>query len=126
MRYLLSVTQPVYGSQASYLAYQFAQALLQAGHTIDQVFFSQSGVTNGNAFVYPANDEINLVQQWQQLSKQHQFALNLCIAASQRRGVVDEVCSSDGTQNNLAEGFVLTGLGEFSQAVLTVDRVITF
>ncbi len=40
MRYLLSVTQPVYGSQASYLAYQFAQALLQAGHTIDQVFFS--------------------------------------------------------------------------------------
>ncbi|OBX00189.1 sulfurtransferase complex subunit TusD [Gallibacterium genomosp. 1] len=126
MRYLLSVTQPVYGSQASYLAYQFAQALLNAGHIIDQVFFSQSGVTNGNLFVYPANDEINLVKQWQQLSNKYQFALNVCIAASQRRGVVNEACSSDGKQNNLAEGFVFTGLGEFSQAVLTVDRVITF
>ncbi|MDA3979828.1 sulfurtransferase complex subunit TusD [Gallibacterium sp. AGMB14963] len=126
MRYVLSVTQPVYGSEASFLAYQFAQTLLQAGHTIEQVFFSQAGVSHGNAFVYPANDEFHLIKHWQQLAQQYQFPLYLCIAASQRRGIVNEETSFTGSQNNLAEGFVLAGLGEFSQAVLTADRVITF
>lgn len=126
MRYVLSVTQPVYGSEASFLAYQFAEELLQAGHSIAQVFFSQAGVSHGNAFVYPANDEFNLVKHWQQLAQQYQFPLYLCIAAAQRRGVVNEETAAIEQQNNLAEKFVLAGLGEFSQAVLTADRVITF
>ncbi|MFC0308900.1 sulfurtransferase complex subunit TusD [Gallibacterium trehalosifermentans] len=126
MRYVLSVTQPVYGSEASFLAYQVARALLQAGHIIDQVFFSQAGVSHGNGYVYPANDEFHLVKQWQQLSAQHHFPLYLCIAAAQRRGVVNDETAFAKEQNNLASGFVLAGLGEFSQAVLTADRVITF
>lgn len=126
MRYVLSVTQPVYGSEASFLAYQFAEELLRAGHSIAQVFFSQAGVSHGNAFVYPANDEFNLIKHWQQLAQQYQFPLYLCIAAAQRRGVVNEETAAIEQQNNLAEKFVLAGLGEFSQAVLTADRVITF
>ncbi|UXN36442.1 sulfurtransferase complex subunit TusD [Avibacterium paragallinarum] len=125
MRYVLAIKQPVYGSQGAFLAYQFAQALLGKGHQISQVFFFQNGVSNGNGFVYPANDEFNLQQAWQTLSQQHQIPLHLCIAASQRRGVVDALSSKDKQQSNLADGFVLAGLGEFSQAVLTADRVIT-
>ncbi|AWX14469.1 sulfurtransferase complex subunit TusD [Mergibacter septicus] len=125
MRYVLSITQPVYGSQASFLAYQIAQALLAKGHTITQIFFSQAGVTHGNQFVYPANDEFNLVKAWQQLAKRHNIPLSLCIAAAQRRGIVNPETSANHQQNNLADGFVLTGLGEFSQAVLLADRVIT-
>ncbi|MCW9715650.1 sulfurtransferase complex subunit TusD [Avibacterium sp. 21-594] len=125
MRYVLAIKQPVYGSQGAFLAYQFALALLEQGHQISQVLFMQNGVSNGNGFVYPANDEFNLQQHWQALSKQHHIPLHLCIAASQRRGVVDALTSKDKQQNNLAEGFVLAGLGEFSQAVLQADRVIT-
>lgn len=126
MRYVLSVTQPVYGSQASFLAYQFAQALLENGEQIQQVFFSQAGVNHGNHFVYPANDEFNLVKAWQQLAEQYHFPLYLCIAAAQRRGIVNPETAADKQQNNLANGFILAGLGEFSQAVLHADRLISF
>lgn len=125
MRYVLCVKQPVFGSQGAFLAYQFAQALLEKGHQLQQVFFFQSGVTLGNKLVNPANDEFNLQQAWQALAKQHHIPLHLCIAAAQRRGIVDEQSSRDTQSCNLVEGFVLAGLGEFSRAVLEADRVIT-
>ena len=46
-------------------------------------------MSNGNGLVYPANDEFNLTQAWQAFSTQHRIPLHLCVAASQRRGVVD-------------------------------------
>ena len=125
MRYVLMVRQPNYGSQGAFLAYQFACALIEQGHQISQIFFSQAGVTNGNAFSYPANDEFNLLQAWQALAKNHQIPLHLCIAAAQRRGVVDQMTAAQPQQCNLAEGFIAAGLGEFSKAVLQADRVIT-
>lgn len=89
MNYVLAVKSPVYGKQGAFLAYQFAQALLEKGHAISQIFFFQDGVSNGNGLVYPANDEFNLTQAWQAFSAQHHIPLHLCVAASQRRGVVD-------------------------------------
>lgn len=125
MRYVLQVTQPLYGGQGSALALQLAQTLLNSGHQLSQVFFYREGVSNGNAFTYPANDEPNILAQWQSLAKQHQVRLNLCVAAAQRRGVVSAQSAVDGVQNNLADGFEIAGLGEFSRAVLEADRVIT-
>ena len=61
MDYVLVVKQSVYGSQGAFLAYQLAQELVQK-HRICQIFFYQEGISNGNALVYPANDEFNLVQ----------------------------------------------------------------
>ena len=116
MRYVLAVKQTVYGSQGAYLAYQVAQELLAQGHRIEQIFFFQEGVSNANKWVYPAGDEINLVEHWKILAKTHRLSLHLCIAAAQRRGIVEQ---------NLAEGFTLAGLGEFSQALLTADRLLT-
>ncbi len=125
MRYVLAIKSPVYGSQGAFFAYQFANALLQKGHQINQIFFFQQGVTNGNNCVSPANDEFNLQKAWQQLSQQYQVPLHLCIAASQRRGIVDHTTASKPKQQNLAEHFILAGLGEFSRAMLEADRVIT-
>lgn len=117
MRYVLAIKSPVYGGQGAYLAYQFAQALLEKQHQISQIFFFQNGVDNGNRLTDPASDEFDLVRAWQNLSREQQIPLHLCIAASQRRGIVAD---------NLADGFVLAGLGEFSKAVLESDRLITF
>lgn len=125
MDYVLAVKSPVYGSQASFLAYQVAEELLRANHRISQVFFFQDGVSNANILVNPASDEIHLVEMWKNLAKSHRLSLHLCIAAAQRRGVVDEQ-SSHNQANNLAEYFTLAGLGEFSQAVLKADRLLTF
>ncbi|MGR3807283.1 tRNA 2-thiouridine synthesizing protein D [Pasteurella testudinis DSM 23072] len=125
MRYVLQVTQPLYGGQGSALALQLAQALLANGHQLTQIFFYRDGVYHGNAFTYPANDEPNLLAQWQAFAQQHQVRLNLCVAAAQRRGVVSPQSAVDGAQNNLADGFELAGLGEFSRAVLEADRLIT-
>lgn len=46
-------------------------------------------------------------------------------SAAQRRGVVDNQTARLLQHNNLAEGFVLAGLGEFNKAVLEADRLIT-
>ncbi|WGE31695.1 sulfurtransferase complex subunit TusD [Actinobacillus genomosp. 2] len=125
MDYVLAIKSPIYGSQGAYLAYQIAEALLAAKHHIKQIFFFQDGVTNANILVNPASDEINLVEKWQNLAKSHNLALHLCISAAQRRGIVAHQTSKTA-QNNLADGFILAELGEFSQAVLKADRLLTF
>lgn len=125
MDYVLAVKSPIYGKQGAYLAYQFANALIEKGHRITQIFFFQEGVSNGNALVYPANDEVNLQQRWQAFSEQYSVPLHLCVAASQRRGVVDKMTSRNSDDCNLAGGFVIAGLGEFIAATLKADRVIT-
>lgn len=117
MRYVLAIKSPIYGSQGAYFAYQFASELIVQKHQISQIFFFQNGVSNANALINPANDEINLLEKWQQLSTQHHIPLHLCIAAAQRRGIVEQ---------NLATGFTLAGLGEFSKAVLEADRLMSF
>lgn len=124
MRYVLAIKSPIYGKQGAFLAYQFAEALIEKGHEITQIFFFQDGVSNGNALVYPANDEVNLQKRWQVFSAAHQVPLHLCVAASQRRGVVDNLTAANPPQINLAKGFVIAGLGEFMAATLKADRVI--
>ncbi|MDE3971460.1 sulfurtransferase complex subunit TusD, partial [Glaesserella parasuis] len=76
----------------------------------------QDGVSNANQLIDPASDELNLVEAWKTLAQSHRLPLHLCITAAQRRGIVEQ---------NLAEGFTLAGLGEFSQAVFTADRLLT-
>ena len=125
MRYVIAVKSPIYGKQGAFLAYQFADALIKKGHEISQIFFFQDGVSNGNALVYPANDEVNLQKHWQIFYITHNVPLHLCVAASQRRGGVDNLTTSTTDHYNLAEGFSIAGLGEFIAASLKADRVIT-
>ncbi|QRN38730.1 sulfurtransferase complex subunit TusD [Pectobacterium carotovorum subsp. carotovorum] len=128
LSYCLLVTGPAYGTQQASSALQFAQALLAEGHRLKSVFFYREGVLNANQLTSPANDEFDLVRAWQQLGDTHQVALNVCVAAALRRGVTD---AQQATQLNLVganlqPGFVLSGLGELAQSVLTCDRVIQF
>ncbi|PFG55126.1 tRNA 2-thiouridine synthesizing protein D [Vibrio sp. ES.051] len=128
LTYTLVVNGPVYGSQAARSAYQFAQALIEQGHTLVSVFFYQDGVTNGTALSVPANDEFDLNKAWQTLAKANQVRLETCVAAALRRGIVsEEEANQHGlVQNNLAEGFEQAGLGSLAEAMLTQDRVVQF
>ncbi|MFP1730925.1 sulfurtransferase complex subunit TusD [Lonsdalea quercina] len=128
LEYCLLVTGPAYGTQQSSSALQFAQTLLAAGYRLQSVFFYREGVLNANQLTSPANDEFDIVRAWQHLHEEHQFALNVCVAAALRRGVTDSEQAAqlklDGA--NLQPGFSLSGLGELAQSVLTCDRVVQF
>ncbi|WP_039057675.1 sulfurtransferase complex subunit TusD [Enterobacter sp. Bisph1] len=128
MRFALMVTGPAYGTQQASSAYQFAQALLNAGHTLASVFFYREGVSNANALTAPASDEFDLVRAWQRLHDEHQVELHICVAAALRRGIVDNVEAQRLALNsaNLQPGFSLTGLGALAEAALTCDRVVQF
>lgn len=128
LTYTLVVNGSVYGSQSARSAYQFAQAVIEQGHTLVSVFFYQDGVTNGTALSVPANDEFDLTKAWQGLAKEHDVRLETCVAAALRRGIIseDEATQHGLTQNNLAEDFVQAGLGSLAEAMLTQDRVVQF
>ncbi|AKA38916.1 sulfurtransferase complex subunit TusD [Yersinia ruckeri] len=128
LRYCLLVTGPAYGTQQATSAYQFAQALLAAGHQLVSVFFYREGVLNANQLTSPASDEFDLVRAWQQLAKTDNVVLNVCVAAALRRGVCDEHEANQLglSRANLQPGFTLSGLGSLAEAALTCDRVVQF
>lgn len=128
LSYTLLVNGAVYGSQSSFSALNFAKALIEEGHILNKVFFYLDGVSNGNRLVVPANDELNLSLAWQKLAQEHHIALETCVAASLRRGIIGsqeaELHKLDG--DNLAPGFEQSGLGSLSESLLVDDRVVQF
>lgn len=128
MRFTLMVTGPAYGTQQSASALQFARALCASEHQLVSVFFYREGVLNASRLTIPASDELHIVAAWQQLQRTNQVALNICVAAALRRGVVNQDEASDAglEGENLAVGFTLTGLGALAEAALECDRVVQF
>lgn len=128
MIYTLVVHTAPYQSASAATALRFAKAVLAAGHSIHRIFFYRDGVHNASALAAPPRDEQNIPAQWQQLAREHQLDLVVCIAAAVRRGVIDanEAKRYEKPNHNLAEGFELSGLGQLIEAGLVSDRVITF
>ncbi len=92
MRFALMVTGPAYGTQQASTAWQFAQALLAAGHELASVFFYREGVYNANQLTAPASDEFDLVRAWQALHLEHQVELHICVAAGRNRRERSAAC----------------------------------
>ncbi len=119
------------GSTA-YNAYQFAQCLLQEGHSIHRLFFYGEGVHNLNAQAITPQGEFDLPAAWQALITQYQLDSVVCIAAALRRGVLDDneqrrhQTAQRALANNLLDGSELSGLGQLIDATAHSDRTITF
>jgi len=128
MIFSLAVYSAPYSSQASYSAYQFAQALLQAGHKLHRIFFYQDGVHNASSLCSPPQDEQNLAANWQALAQRHQVDMVVCVAAALRRGVLNKEEAERYKKNthNLAEPFTIGGLGQLVEAAVVSDRLVTF
>ena len=125
LTYTLLVKSSPYTSQSSYTAYRFAEAVLSQGYFINQVFFYEDGVYNGSPLLHPPENEMNLCKSWQALIKKHNLACIVCSAAAQRRGIVDKE-NSEGGFGNLAEGFIVAGLGKLMEAIIQADRFLEF
>jgi tRNA 2-thiouridine synthesizing protein D len=104
MKFGILVNEGPYTHQASDTAYQFTKAALEKGHKIHRVFFYHDGVNNATKLTEPPQDDRNIVQRWQKL-------------AALRRGLKEE---------NLAEGFRISGLGQLIESGIQADRLVTF
>jgi tRNA 2-thiouridine synthesizing protein D len=128
MKLAVLVNEGPYQHEASDSAYFFTKAALEAGHEIFRVFFYHDGVNNGTRFTTPPQDDRNVVKRWSDLAEEHNLDLVVCVAAAQRRGIVDEGeqerNGKDG--NNIAPGFRISGLGQLIEAGVQSERLVTF
>lgn len=107
---------------------QFVKAALEKGHEIFRVFFYHDGVNNGTSLSVPPQDDRNLTKEWSDLAESHGLDLVVCVAAAQRRGMLDEDEMKRHGKNasNLANGFRISGLGQLIEAGIQADRLVTF
>lgn len=123
--------------ESAYRAWQFAQAAVASGHSLERIFFAGAGVLHGQNLAVAGRDEQSMTERWQLLQQQVQALpgataqhaeLVLCVTAALRYGVLD----ADNAQRweksaiSLAPGFIISGLGQLAEAQLSADRLIHF
>lgn len=128
MKFSIVVNEGPYTHQSSDTAYHFTRAALELGHEIHRVFFYHDGVHNGTRLTTPPQDDRHIVNRWSQLACEHDLDLVVCVAAAQRRGIVDaaERIRGDQDADNIAVGFRIGGLGQLIEAGIQSDRLISF
>jgi tRNA 2-thiouridine synthesizing protein D len=128
MKFAFQVNVSPYQSQAGDTALQFVKATLAKGHEVYRVFFYFDGIYQALRFAAPPEDEKQLTACWSELAKQHNMDLVVCVSAAQRRGLLtdDEARRQLKQDNDLADGFRISGLGQLVEATLIADRFIVF
>lgn len=128
MKFGVLVNEGPYQHQASDSAYQFVRAALDAGHEVFRVFFYHDGVHNGTRLAVPPQDDRNVAERWSALAQERGLDLVLCVAAAQRRGLLDadEAKRHGKDVDNIAPGFRISGLGQLIEAAVQSDRLVTF
>jgi tRNA 2-thiouridine synthesizing protein D len=122
------VNESPYTHQASDTAYHFVEAALKQDHEIVRIFFYHDGVNNGSRLSSPPQDDRNISARWTELAANHKIDLVLCVAAAQRRGLLDpdEAKRAGKDSDNMAEGFNISGLGQLIDAGIQADRLMVF
>ncbi len=128
MKLTIQVNEGPYQHEAADSAYNFAVAALEKGHEIFRIFFYHDGVNNGTRLTTPPQDDRNIVNRWSELAEKHNLDLVLCVAAAQRRGIVDadEMKRHGKDANNIAPGFRISGLGQLIEGAIQSDRLVVF
>jgi tRNA 2-thiouridine synthesizing protein D len=128
MKFGIQINEGPYTHQSSDTAYQFTKAALEKGHEVFRVFFYHDGVYNGSRLTTPPQDDRHIVNRWTELAKKYDLDLVVCVAAAQRRGMVDEdeMKRHGKDANNLAPHFRISGLGQLVEAGIQSDRLVVF
>ena len=128
MKFSIQINEGPYQRQASDTAYQFTKAAIAAGHEIFRVFFYHDGVNNATRLAVPPQDDRNVAKQWSELATANNLDMVVCIAAAQRRGIMDEdEAKRQGLDaDNIAPGFRISGLGQLIEAGIEADRLLVF
>ncbi|MBK1648009.1 sulfurtransferase complex subunit TusD [Rhabdochromatium marinum] len=128
MKFAIQINEGPYQHQASDSAYHFTKAALAKGHEIFRVFFYHDGVNNASRLTTPPQDDRNVVERWAELAEQHDLDMVVCVAAAQRRGMVDdgEAKRNGKDATNIQSRFRISGLGQLVEAAIQADRLVVF
>ncbi len=128
MKFAIQINCSPNQTHTSHTAYQFVKTALHLGHEVIRVFFYQEGVYHAFAHALPPDDEWQYTACWQKLVQDYALDLVVCISAAQRRGLLcaDEAKQRHKADDDLAQGFRISGLGQLIEANLLADRFIVF
>ncbi|MDH5602115.1 MAG: sulfurtransferase complex subunit TusD [Gammaproteobacteria bacterium] len=128
MKISVQVSEGPYNHEASITAINYIKAAIEAGHEIFRVFFYHDGVNNGTKLASPPQDDVNIQKTWSELAAAHNIDLVVCVAAAQRRGIVDqgEMERNGKDAMNIMDGFRISGLGQLIEAGIESDRLVVF
>lgn len=128
MKFAIVVRSGPLSSQGSRSALRFARALLAGGHEIERVFFHGEGTYNASALTVAPQDEDDLSAAWAEFGQAHQLDLVICVASALKRGMLDtrEAERYEKAAASVRPAFAISGLGQLTDAALTVDRLVTF
>ena len=92
------------------------------------IFFYADAANTANRLRWQSADQMNITQQWQNLSEQYQLTLPVCVSTALSRGISDNDNSTRHQLNseNLATGFSLVGLSELAMMMQGDCRLIQF
>ncbi|MFC7001603.1 sulfurtransferase complex subunit TusD [Pseudobowmanella zhangzhouensis] len=126
--FTLLLSQPLSDANNVINLMGFAQAARIAGHDITSVFCYQACTEFANQLQVLPSDEPNIRKQLKSFCQQHGIALEVCISAANRRGVISDEDASDNdlAHHSLDPDFALVGLGELAQHLQRSDRVVQF
>lgn len=122
------ISEGPYTHQAADTAYHFVKAAVAKNHEVPRVFFYHDGVNVSTRLSIPPQDERHIQNNWTALAKEHDIDLVVCIAAAQRRGLLDEneARRQGKDANNIADGFRISGLGQLIEMGIETDRLVIF
>jgi len=105
-------------TQAHITAIRFVEALCELNIPLS-VFFYQDAILVANALSTPPSDEPQVRDEWIKLAKKNKFELQTCVAASLRRGILDQQLAEEYQQTlpSANENFVMAGLGQLTAAM---------
>jgi len=128
MKFAIQINEGPYQHQASDSAYFFTKAALEKGHEVFRVFFYHDGVNNATRLSTPPQDDRHIVNRWVALAERYDLEMVVCVAAAQRRGVVDEGEAQRNGKDatNIHPRFRISGLGQLVEAAIQADRLMVF
>jgi len=128
MKYGIMVSEGPYTHEAADTAYNFTKAVLEKGHEVFRVFFYHDGVNVGTRLSVPPQDDRNITAKWIELAEQYDLDLVVCVAAAQRRGLLDddEAKRHGKDASNIAPKFRISGLGQLIEAGIQSERLVVF
>jgi len=121
MKYGILVTSAKQGNQSAAL---FVRAALEARHQVHRVFFYGEGVLNAKDAA--SNSQPSTLKLWQQLQSEYELDLVVCVSAAKNRQMFTHPMNTATLDNQIAEGFTVSGLGQLADAAAYCDRIITF
>jgi len=116
MKIGVMIQEGPYNHEASDTAYNFIDAALAKGHTIQGVFMYDDAVGNVSNKMEPPQDDRHIAKRWSELGAKG-VDIIVCVAAAKRRGINPDL---------IVPNTRISGLGQLSEICTEADRVVTF